>query len=490
LNRLIFNNSFSQLGEHFFTRVKPSGLPNPLLANVNPEAAKLLGLEPSDLLQDWFLQWCSGNQRMPGSDPLAMVYSGHQFGGYSPQLGDGRGLLLGEIKGPEGKWDVHLKGAGKTPYSRFGDGRAVLRSTIREYLCSEAMRGLGIPSTRALSITTSDEPVYRETQETATMLIRLSRSHVRFGSFEYFHHHNEPKGVKRLADHVIEQHLPELTDQENCYLEMFRYTVHSTAKLIAQWQAIGFAHGVMNTDNMSIIGETMDYGPFGFLDAYNPDYICNHSDTSGRYAFSRQPAIGLWNCNALANALTSLISVEQLTGALEEYEPLLLSTLLELQRRKLGLEQQQQQSDDKTLIEDLLDSLAKNQVDYTIFFRRLCYFDENAPDQSTSHTELRNLFLDRTACDDWITRYLQRLALERRCPTDRREAMRKTNPKYVFRNYMAEIAIRKAEDEGDYREIDRLLRLVQSPFDEHPECEEYAKHPPAWSQQLSVSCSS
>ncbi|MEH6466481.1 MAG: YdiU family protein [Porticoccus sp.] len=488
MNKLIFDNSFSELGEQFFTRVQPSGLPNPSLASVNTDTARLLGLEPSDLIQNWFLQWCSGNQRMPGSDPLAMVYSGHQFGGYSPQLGDGRGLLLGEAKGPEGKWDIHLKGAGKTPYSRFGDGRAVLRSTIREYLCSEAMHGLGIPSTRALSIAISDEPVYRETQETATMLIRLSRSHVRFGSFEYFHHHNKPEAVKRLADYVIEQHLPDFTGKKNCYLEMFRHTVHSTARLIAQWQAIGFAHGVMNTDNMSIIGETMDYGPFGFLDAYNPDYICNHSDTSGRYAFSRQPVIGLWNCNALANALTSLLPVEQLTEALEEYEPLLLSTLLDLQRRKLGLEQQQ--LDDKILIEDLLNNMAQNQVDYTIFFRQLCYFDENDFDQNTINTGLRDLFLDRTACDDWSARYRQRLALEQRTPAGRREAMRQTNPKYVLRNHMAEIAIRKAEDENDYREIDRMLLLVQSPFDEHPECEEYAKHPPAWSQQLNVSCSS
>jgi len=503
LNRLTFDNSFSQLGEHFFTRVQASGLTNPSLASVNPEAAKLLGLEPLGLSQDWFLQWCSGNRRMPGSDPLAMVYSGHQFGGYSPQLGDGRGLLLGEVRGPQGKWDIHLKGAGKTPYSRFGDGRAVLRSTIREYLCSEAMHGLGIASTRALSIVTSDEPVYRETQETATMLIRLSHSHVRFGSFEYFHHHNEPEAVKQLADHVIEQHLPELIGHEDCYLHMFRHTVHSTARLIAQWQSVGFAHGVMNTDNMSIIGETMDYGPFGFLDAYNPGYICNHSDTCGRYAFNRQPIIGLWNCNALANALTSLLSVEQLTEVLTEYEPLLFSTLLELQRCKLGLEQAL--PEDETLTEDLLDSLAKNQVDYTLFFRNLCYFDESDPDkdvldksgvdksagdETSAHTALRDLFLDRSACDDWIKRYRQRLALEQRDPVDRREAMRQTNPKYVLRNYMGEIAIRKAEDEQDYGEIDRILALLQSPFDEHPDCEEYAKHPPDWSQQLSVSCSS
>ena len=487
MKKLKFNNSFARLGDLFFTRVEPSGLPNPKLVSINNQAAKLLDMESADLSENWFLQWASGNQTLPDSDPLAMVYSGHQFGGYSPQLGDGRGLLLGEVEGSEGKWDLHLKGAGKTPYSRFGDGRAVLRSTIREYLCSEAMHGLGITSTRALCITVGEEPVYRETVEPAAMLIRLARSHIRFGSFEYFHHTRKRDCVKRLADHVIEQHLPELlvetANKENCYLEMFRHSVHSTARLIAHWQSVGFAHGVMNTDNMSMIGETMDYGPFGFLDAYDPDFICNHSDTGGRYAFKRQPMIGLWNCNALANALTSLLSVEQLTMVLEEYEPLFFTTLLHLQRQKLGL--LEQHPEDQSLIDELLALMAENQVDHTIFFRNLCSFDEN-----NDNPDLRDLFLNRGAFDHWAKKYRDRLAVEQRNLTDRQSSMMKTNPKYVFRNYMAEIAIRKAEDKQDYSEIDRMLRLLQSPFDEHPDCEEYAKHPPAWSQQLSVSCSS
>lgn len=487
MKKLKFNNSFARLGDLFFTRVEPSGLPNPKLVSINHQAVKLLGIEPADLSKNWFLQWASGNQTLPDSDPLAMVYSGHQFGGYSPQLGDGRGLLLGEVEGYLGKWDLHLKGAGKTPYSRFGDGRAVLRSTIREYLCSEAMHGLGITSTRALCIAVGDEPVYRETVEPAAMLIRLARSHIRFGSFEYFHHSRKRDCVKRLADHVIEQHLPELLSETankgNCYLEMFRHSVHSTARLIAHWQSVGFAHGVMNTDNMSMIGETMDYGPFGFLDAYDPDFICNHSDTGGRYAFKRQPMIGLWNCNALANALTSLLSVEQLTVVLEEYEPLFFTTLLNLQRQKLGLLEQRPK--DQTLMDELLALMAKNQVDHTIFFRKLCTFDENQ-----DNPDLRDLFLHREAFDLWAQKYRDRLAMEQRNAADRQSSMLKTNPKYVFRNYMAEIAIRNAEDKQDYSEIDRMLTLLQSPFDEHPDCEEYAKHPPAWSQQLSVSCSS
>jgi uncharacterized protein YdiU (UPF0061 family) len=492
LSKLKFNNSFAQLGDAFFTRLLPTGLPNPKLVSINPAAMKLLGLgspeSPATPLPTWLLQWCSGNNHIEESDPLAMVYSGHQFGGYSPQLGDGRGLLLGEVEGPQGKWDVHLKGAGKTPYSRFGDGRAVLRSSVREYLCSEAMSGLGIASTRALSITSGDEPVYRETVEPAAMLIRLARSHVRFGSFEYFHHTNKPECVKQLAEHVIKQHLPDLSINDDRYLQMFRYSVQSTAKLIAQWQAVGFAHGVMNTDNMSIIGETMDYGPFGFLDAYDPEFICNHSDTGGRYSFKRQPMIGLWNCNALANALSSLLSVEQLTTVLEEYEPLFFATLLGLHQKKLGLFSPQPA--DQALIDELLNALAKNQVDYTIFFRNLCYFDEDK-----NNPALRDLFLNRDEFDHWAEKYRHRLILDDQHNTlktkvDRQALMLRTNPKYVFRNYMAEIAIRKAEDEKDYSEITRMLNLLQSPFDEHPECEEYAKHPPAWSQELSVSCSS
>lgn len=498
MSKLTFNNSFSRLGGDFFTHLQPTGLPNPKLVSINTKASNLLGLKQSELTQDWFLQWSSGNHTLSDSDPLAMVYSGHQFGGYSPQLGDGRGLLLGEVEGPEGKWDIHLKGAGSTPYSRSGDGRAILRSSIREYLCSEAMYGLGIPSTRGLCITIGEEPVYREKIEPAAMLIRLARSHIRFGSFEYFHHTRQPDRVKQLADYVIGQHLPDLPgsqtqNDKNRYLEMFRYTVHSTAKLIAQWQAVGFAHGVMNTDNMSIIGETMDYGPFGFLDAYDPEFICNHSDTGGRYAFKRQPMIGLWNCNALAQALTNLLSVDELKTVLGEYEPLFFETLLELQRQKLGL--LERQPDDQALIETLLNSLAENQVDYTIFFRNLCTFNEHSFDKNSSqkqsnHTSLRNLFLNRDAFDSWAKTYSERLTEENRTTTDRQAAMLRVNPKYVFRNYMAEIAIRKAEDEQDYSEIDKLLKLLQSPFDEHPDCEEYAKHPPAWSQKLSVSCSS
>jgi len=488
LDLLKFDNSFAKLGDEFFTRLSPTGLPNPFPVHINQSAAALLGIstqaDTEAILSNWLSGWCSGNTLPQGSDSLAMIYSGHQFGGYSPELGDGRGLLLGEAKGPTGKWDVHLKGSGKTPYSRFGDGRAVLRSTIREYLCSEAMHALGVSTTRALSIFSGEETVQRERPEKAAMLIRLARSHIRFGSFEYFHHTQKMACVKKLAEHVIESHFPELKGSANQYLEMFRCSVHRTAKLIAQWQSVGFAHGVMNTDNMSIIGETMDYGPFGFMDNYNPDFICNHSDTSGRYSFKKQPAVGLWNCNALANALTSLVPTEQLIAVLKEYKPLFIQTLLELHRLKLGL--QTSNTNDQSLIDELLKILEDNQIDYTIFFRRLCFYNKTKDGRKI----LENLFIHRDQLDQWMQKYQQRLSSETISPSDRTVKMASVNPKYIFRNYMAEIAIRKAEDEKDYTEISRMLKLLQSPYDEHPDCEEYAKNPPKWSGQLSVSCSS
>jgi uncharacterized protein YdiU (UPF0061 family) len=485
---LTFDNSFFRLGQPFYTEVVPQGFAKPHMVSTNPDAARLLGLEAEQLHHPWLLEWASGNGKLPGSQPLAMVYSGHQFGGYSPQLGDGRGLLLGEIKGPQGKWDIHLKGAGKTPYSRFGDGRAVLRSTIREYLGSEALYGLGIPTTRGLCIVGSDEPVQRETLERGAMLIRLARTHVRFGSFEYFHHTGQPEAVKKLADHVIEQHLPELAENPSRYTELFRRAVHSTAETIAQWQAVGFAHGVMNTDNMSILGDTLDYGPYGFLDSYQPGFICNHSDTGGRYAFNRQPMIGLWNCNMLGNAITSLVSVEELTDVLKEYEPHYLEQQLARFRSKLGLTDiadEEITTGDKALIADLLQLMADNQVDYTRLFRHLCNFNEQE-----KHSPLRDMFLDREGFDHWTNRYRKRLQQEQRDTALRQQAMKQVNPKYILRNYLAEIAIRKAEDEQDYGEIERLLTVLANPFDEQPAYEQYASLPPEWAGALSISCSS
>jgi len=480
---LPYDNRFLALGEDFFTAQRPAGFADPHLIAANPDTARLIGLEPAQLDTPEFLAWVSGNTTPAGSAPLAMVYSGHQFGGYTPQLGDGRGLLLGQVRTEAGLIDLHLKGAGKTPYSRFADGRAVLRSTIREYLAGEALHGLGIATTRSLAIAGSDEPVIREQVEPGAMLLRLARTHIRFGSFEYFHYRQRPELVQVLADHVIETYLPAAAREREPYTALFRHAVQATARLIAQWQAVGFCHGVMNTDNMSILGETLDYGPYGFLDAYDPGHICNHSDYEGRYAYHRQPAVGLWNCNALAHALSSLIPAAALREVLLEYEPLLLAELRRRQRAKLGLASSL--PGDDALIDDLLALLAAGAIDYTLFFRRLCDFHPGADNQP-----LRDLCPDRAAFDAWARRYDQRLAAEAGSDAERSAAMRAVNPKYLLRNYLAEIAIRQAEDEGDYGEIERLRQVLASPFDEQPQFAHYAEPPPDWGRKLAISCSS
>jgi uncharacterized protein YdiU (UPF0061 family) len=412
-----------------------------------------------------------------------MKYTGHQFGAYNPDLGDGRGLLLGQVRNDKNEvWDLHLKGAGKTPYSRFGDGRAVLRSCIREYLGSEAIHHLGIPSTRALCIIGSDEPVQRESIERGAMLLRVADTHIRFGHFEWLHHSGQTEALKKLADHVIQHHYPECVDSTTPYASFFDAVVQRTATLMAQWQLVGFAHGVMNTDNFSITGATFDYGPFGFLDAYEPGYICNHSDHSGRYAWSRQPSIGLWNLNAMAYALSTLIDHEVLISSLQSYETKLLAYYDAGLNAKLGL--QVKQPGDRQLGIDFLDLLMKNGADYTRSFRALSRIDS-----STEKSGLRDTFIDRDAFDQWHQRYQARLQAENSNDQARSAQMNATNPKYILRNYLAQTAIEKAEA-GDFSEIERLYTLLRKPFDEQPEFETYADLPPDWGLHMEISCSS
>ena len=372
LDQLNFNNRFGQLPEAFYTRLQATPLDNPKLVAVSQKAADLLDLELNDTCKEQLIQVSGGLNVLEGSDPLAMIYSGHQFGSYNPQLGDGRGLLLGEVTNSKGEsWDLHLKGAGATPYSRFGDGRAVLRSCIREYLASEALFHLGIPTTRALSIITSDTPVYRETEERGSTLLRLAKTHIRFGHFEYFCYTKQHDALKNLADFTIQNYFSELLDQDNKYSLFFKSVVEKTAHMIALWQANGFAHGVMNTDNMSILGETFDYGPYGFQDDFDWHYICNHSDHSGRYAFSQQPDIGYWNCGRLAQVLVPLIDdVTALQKTLDTYPTLYSAKYLSLMSEKLGL--REEEAEDSELIKDLLQLLHEQHVDYTLFFRALC----------------------------------------------------------------------------------------------------------------------
>ncbi|HUX90417.1 MAG TPA: YdiU family protein [Gallionellaceae bacterium] len=486
LDQLNFDNTFSCLPASFYSRINPTPLAKPYLVSFNAKAAKLIDLSITEAARDEFAQCFIGNRLLPGSEPLAMLYAGHQFGHFVSQLGDGRAILLGEIKNSAGEyWDVQLKGAGPTPYSRNSDGRAVLRSSIREYLCSEAMHGLGIPTTRALCIVGSDEEVYRETVETAAVVTRIAPSYVRFGSFEVFYHRGQHAQVAQLADYVIARHFPHLVDAPDKYPRFLQEVLVRTAQLMAQWQAVGFSHGVMNTDNMSILGLTFDYGPFGFMESYNPGYICNHSDHGGRYAYSEQPQVGLWNLSALAQALTPLIPIAQAEELLDSYSDIYSEHYVKLMGQKLGLTYAGLQ--DYALIEPLLKMMQASQLDFTNLFRSLSNFKSAIGDKNSV---LRDQFIDRAAFDEWAGLYRTRLQAEGTTDAERKERMDKANPKYILRNYLAQIAISKAEKERDYSEVDRLLHLLAHPFDEQPEMESYAALAPDWARHIEVSCSS
>ena len=484
--------SFASLGNAFYTRLPATPLPSPYLVGFSDEAAALIGLGSDAARHAGFADLFTGNltRSLAQQDlPIATVYSGHQFGVWAGQLGDGRAMLLGERDGPEGTQEVQLKGAGLTPYSRMGDGRAVLRSSIREFLCSEAMSALGIPTTRALCITGSDAPVRREEIETAAVVTRLAPSFVRFGHFEHGYANDRPDLIQALADHVIDRHYPDCRDADNPYLAMLSRVIERTARMIAHWQSVGFCHGVMNTDNMSILGLTIDYGPFGFMDGFDANHICNHSDAQGRYAYQAQPQVAYWNLFCLAQALLPLFGegqagVEAAQGALEAYRTHLPRELDRLLRAKLGLAATQEH--DNTLVNDLFKVMHDNRADFTLTFRHLSGISR---DDASRDAPLRDLFIDRPAIDAWLGAYRARLQSESVDDASRAAAMTRVNPKYVLRNHLAEVAIERAR-EKDFGELERLLAVLRRPFDEQPEHAAYAALPPSWASSLEVSCSS
>ncbi|EPL8209698.1 TPA: protein adenylyltransferase SelO [Raoultella ornithinolytica] len=465
----------------FYTPLAPTPLKNARLIWHNAPLAQTLGIpealfHPAQGAGVW-----GGETLLPGMSPLAQVYSGHQFGAWAGQLGDGRGILLAEQQLSDGRrLDWHLKGAGLTPYSRMGDGRAVLRSTIRESLASEAMHALGIPTTRALAMVTSDTPVQRETLESGAMLMRLAESHVRFGHFEHFYYRGESEKVQQLADYVIRHHWPELVDDADKYVLWFRDVVTRTATLIASWQTVGFAHGVMNTDNMSILGLTMDYGPYGFLDDFKPDFICNHSDYQGRYSFENQPAVGLWNLQRLAQSLSPFIAVDALNAALDDYQHALLTVYGRRMRDKLGLFTQQKGDND--LLDGLFALMIREGSDYTRTFRML-----SVSEQHSAASPLRDEFIDRAAFDSWFAGYRARLRDEPIDDAQRQQQMQSVNPALVLRNWLAQRAIEQAE-QGDMSELARLHEVLSQPFADRDD--EYINRPPDWGRRLEVSCSS
>jgi serine/tyrosine/threonine adenylyltransferase len=480
-----FQNSFAALPSSFYTKQLAQPMPDATLVAVSPSASKILDIDASEILQssDWQTM-LSGGTPLAGAEPLAAIYAGHQFGQWAGQLGDGRALLLGEVQTSKGPMELQLKGSGPTPYSRRADGYAVLRSSIRELLCSEAMAGLGIPTTRALSMSVSDRPVIRETLETSAIVCRMAPSFIRFGSFEYFCHFNKHADLKILADYTIDRFYPTARNSSEPYSEFLKLVTEKTAVMVAHWQSVGFCHGVMNTDNMSVLGLTLDYGPFGFLDAFDEEHICNHSDDLGRYSFSNQPRVAHWNCYCLAQALMPLIKdVGLAEEALDAFNPAFEAAYMGLMRKKLGLFEAQ--DDDAELIRSTLALLQANKADFTLFFRCLATIDID--------NRCRDLMLDWVTFDTWKAKYLVRTGMEKTSPELRRSTMLAVNPVYVLRNHLAEQAIQLARgDKGqaDYSEVVRLLKALESPFTETVEFEAYGELPPTWASELSVSCSS
>jgi uncharacterized protein YdiU (UPF0061 family) len=467
LDHLQLTTNYLNFDEEFFHKVAPTPLKDPFLISANELLATALHVSKEELYTKEFVSLINGTYKLKGSEPFAMCYAGHQFGYFVPRLGDGRAINLGSLNG----WHLQLKGSGLTRYSRQGDGRAVLRSSIREYLMSEAMHALGVPSNRALGIIGSDENVARERWEKGAIVLRVSSSWIRFGTFEYFYSKKKYDKLQELADYVLQESYSELVGRENCYLLMFEAIVKRTAELMAHWQSIGFSHGVMNTDNMSIAGLTIDYGPYSFLDDYDFDFICNHTDAEGRYSFGNQPNIGYWNLGMLLNALSPLVNIDKGKEVLESYSSIFIQKYHTLMCAKLGLDQNK---DYGKLIQWLLNIMQNDAVDYTLFFRTISEYE--------IREELTRLFISSSRINEWLDEY------EKEHFTCK-QTMKSVNPKYVLKNYMLQEAIKKAQN-GDFSLVNNLLHVAQNPFDEHEEFARYAKATPHQFKALKLSCSS
>ena len=472
-----FDNSYARLPDRFFSRLQPTPVAAPRLIRLNEKLAWHLGLDPANLATPEGVEFLAGNRVHRNCEPLAMVYAGHQFGTFVPQLGDGRAILLGEVIDRDGlRRDIQLKGSGPTPFSRRGDGRAPLGPVLREYIISEAMAALGIPTTRALAAATTGETVRRETPLPGAVLTRVALSHVRIGTFEFFAARGDVDAIRCLANYVIARHYPEAIDAANQYRTLLDLVISRQAKLVAKWLLVGFIHGVMNTDNMSIAGETIDYGPCAFLDVYHPAKVYSSIDATGRYAYGNQPRVTLWNLARLAEALAPLLAEDQDAAVKEAQESLeAFSTRFEMAYaaglgRKLGLFQTR--PDDLSLAQDLLERMADNGADFTLTFRGLC--GAARPDGDAN---VRSLFTDPSAFDGWAARWLHRLTEEGEEPSDRSVAMRAVNPAFIPRNHLVEEAISAAVNHGDFSPFESLLTVVSMPYDDQPVCGRYADTP-------------
>ncbi len=469
---LKFSNRLFKSCPFLGARVRPQPLKHPQVIHYNKDLMQRLGLNLSLIDSPSFLRFCNGDLEFDGVVFGATVYSGHQFGHYIPQLGDGRALMIGEIESPEGHFEFQLKGSGLTPFSRMGDGRAVVRSSIREYLASAHLKALGVPTTEALSVIKGEDDVYRENVEKGAIVVRVAPSFLRFGHFQYFSRDEE--SLKALVEFTIDHYFSEYSSHPNRYVLFFQDVIKRTAKLFAQWQAIGFAHGVLNTDNTSILGLTIDYGPFGFIENLDLDFICNHSDHEGRYSFGNQAPIGLWNLTRLGEALSLLINSDDQARSLQTYPGLFHFEYQRIMRAKCGLTKQL--PGDEDFLRDTLNMLVETNCDYTQFFRSLCYF--NLGDQ-----KLKNI-PDHAALKDWLVLYEQRLQKEESRNDERKEQLLTINPKFILRNHLAQQVI------DDHKKMDDLFKVLSSPYEEWPEFEEWGKPTPPEHRSIAVSCSS
>jgi uncharacterized protein YdiU (UPF0061 family) len=476
-----FDNSFARLPDQFYARLAPTPVREPRLVKLNEELACHLSLDPTNLGSAPGIEILSGNRVPADASPLAMAYAGHQFGAWVPRLGDGRAILLGEVVDRDGiRHDIQLKGAGRTPFSRMGDGRAALGPVLREYVVSEGMAALGIRTTRALAVVTTGEAVHRERALPGAVLTRIARSHVRVGTFEFFSGRGDIEALRTLADYVIERHYPHITGAEQRYRALLDAVVALQAELVASWMLVGFIHGVMNTDNCSITGDTIDYGPCAFMDSYHPRTVFSSIDHQGRYAYGNQPRIALWNLARLAQTFLPLLgddeerAVAEAQQAIDTYPRHYETAWRAGMARKLGL--REMRDDDIDLAQDLLAIMAENGADFTLTFRRLCEVSAADPGAEAEAT-IRSLFSDPAAFDTWALRWRRRLAEDVRDPDERRDAMRAANPAFIPRNHLVEEAIRAAVDEADYTPFEEFLSVLARPFADQPAHARYAEPP-------------
>jgi uncharacterized protein YdiU (UPF0061 family) len=476
--RFGFENTYARLPERFYARLNPTPVAAPHLVKVNVELARFLGLDPDALASEQGVEILAGNRVAEGAEPLAIAYAGHQFGQFVPQLGDGRANLLGEVMGRDGvRYDIQLKGSGPTPFSRRGDGRAALGPVLREYIVSEAMAAHGVPTTRALAAVTTGERLLRETVLPGAVFTRVAASHLRVGTFQYFAARGDTEATRILADYAIARHYPEAAQSTQPYRAFLDGVIARQVQLIAQWMLLGFVHGVMNTDNTSISGETIDYGPCAFMEAYDPATVFSSIDHRGRYAYGNQPAAAHWNLTRLAEALLPVLTEE--TGseeaavasaqeALAAFEPQFEAGRSAGLRRKLGLFTERE--GDAELAQDLLDRMATNRADFTLTFRRLC----NAAAGPEGDAEARVLFADPRAYDSWAFTWRRRLEQEPVSAQERAEAMRTLNPAFIPRNHVVEAALNAAVWRQDFQPFEELLEVVSRPYEDRPDLERYA----------------